>query len=187
VHVTRRTILRIGSFALAAPAARMFEPLPGAAQTGPVPAPSPDWRHGLSLFGDLHYRQGFERFDYVNAVAPRGGTVRLSALGTFDNFNVVVASVKGQLAAGVGLIYNRLLASALDEVTTMYGFLAEAVDYPPDHSRVAYRLRPEARWHDGKPVTADDVIFSFEAWKQYDPELAAYYRHVVKAERIGER
>jgi len=185
VRLTRRTILRIGSLALAAPAAGILQALPGGAQT--APAPSRNWRHGLSLFGDLHYPDGFQRFDYVNPDAPRGGTVRLSALGTFDNFNVAVASVKGQLAAGLGLIYNRLLASAQDEVTTMYGLLAEAVDYPPDHSWVAYRLRPEARWHDGTPVTAEDVIFSFESWKKLDPELSAYYRHVVKAERIGER
>jgi len=185
VRLTRRTILRIGSLALAAPAAGILQALPGGAQT--APAPSRNWRHGLSLFGDLHYPDGFPRFDYVNPDAPRGGTVRLSALGTFDNFNVAVASVKGQLAAGLGLIYNRLLASAQDEVTTMYGLLAEAVDYPPDHSWVAYRLRPEARWHDGTPVTAEDVIFSFESWKKLDPELSAYYRHVVKAERIGER
>ena len=185
VRLTRRTILRIGSLALAAPAAGILQALPGSAQT--APAPSRNWRHGLSLFGDLHYPDGFPRFDYVNPDAPRGGTVRLSALGTFDNFNVAVASVKGQLAAGLGLIYNRLLASAQDEVTTMYGLLAEAVDYPPDHSWVAYRLRPEARWHDGTPVTAEDVIFSFESWKKLDPELSAYYRHVVKAERIGER
>ncbi len=185
VRLTRRTILRIGSLALAAPAAGILQALPGAAQT--APGLSRNWRHGLSLFGDLHYPDGFQRFDYVNPDAPRGGTVRLSALGTFDNFNVAVASVKGQLAAGLGLIYNRLLASAQDEVTTMYGLLAEAVDYPPDHSWVAYRLRPEARWHDGTPVTAEDVIFSFESWKKLDPELSAYYRHVVKAERIGER
>ena len=185
VRLTRRTILRIGSLALAAPAAGILQALPGGAQTAPLP--SRNWRHGLSLFGDLHYPDGFQRFDYVNPDAPRGGTVRLSALGTFDNFNVAVASVKGQLAAGLGLIYNRLLASAQDEVTTMYGLLAEAVDYPPDHSWVAYRLRPEARWHDGTPVTAEDVIFSFESWKKLDPELSAYYRHVVKAERIGER
>ena len=185
MRLTRRTILRIGALALGAPAAGMLDALPGTAQT--APAPSRNWRHGLSLFGDLHYPDGFQRFDYANPDAPSGGTVRLSALGTFDNFNVAVASVKGQLAAGMGLIYNRLLASAQDEVTTMYGLLAEAVDYPPDHSRVAYRLRPEARWHDGTPVTAEDVIFSFEAWKKHDPELSAYYRHVVKAERTGER
>jgi microcin C transport system substrate-binding protein len=178
VHPTRRTILRIGSLALAAPAVGMLD--------APTSAPPREWRHGLSLFGDLHYPEGFARFDYVNADAPKGGTVRLNAVGTFDNFNVVVASVKGQLAAGLGLIYNRLLTNASDEVTTMYGLLAEAVDYPPDRSRVAYRLRPEARWHDGTPVSAEDVIFSFEMWKQYDPELAAYYRHAVKAERSGE-
>src|SRR5437660_12852016 len=122
VHLTRRTVLRIGSLALAAPAAGILQALPGAAQT--APAPSRNWRHGLSLFGDLHYPEGFPRFDYVNPDAPRGGTVRLSALGTFDNFNVAVASVKGQLASGVGLIYNRLLTNASDEVSALYGQLA---------------------------------------------------------------
>jgi len=185
VRLTRRGLLHIGSLALAAPAAGVLEALPGAAQT--APAALPNWRHGLSLFGDLYYPEGFPRFDYVNPDAPRGGTVRLNALGTFDNFNVVVASVKGQLAAGMGLIYNRLLAGALDEVSTGYGLLAEAVTHPEDFSSATYRLRSEPRWHDGKPVTADDVIFSFEMWKKYDPELAGYYRHVVKAERTGER
>ena len=185
MHLTRRSVLRLGTLALATPASGMLGMPPGAAQ--PAPSPLRDWRHGLSLFGDLHYPAGFPHFEYVKPDAPRGGTVRLSALGTFDNLNVVVASVKGQLAAGLGLIYNRLLANALDEVTTMYGLLAESVDYPADHSRVVYRLRPEARWHDGTPVTAEDVIFSFETWKKHDPELAAYYRHVAKAERSGER
>ena len=185
MHPTRRTVLRIGSLALATPAASLARTLPVVAQT--AAEPPRDWRHGLSLFGDLHYPEGFPRFDYVNPDAPKGGTVRLNALGTFDNFNVVVASVKGQLAAGMGLIYGRLLASALDEVTTMYGLLAEAVDYPEDRSRVSYRLRPQAQWHDGTPISVDDVIVSLEVWKKHDPELAAYYRHVAKAERTGER
>ncbi len=86
MHPTRRTILRIGCLALAAPAVGILDapPRAGAAQTA---APPRSWRHGLSLFGDLHYPDGFPRFEYVNPDAPRGGTVRLSALGTFDNFN----------------------------------------------------------------------------------------------------
>ena len=81
------------------------------------------WRHGLSLFGDLKYPEGFKQFDYVNANAPKGGTVRQIAIGTFDNFNLVVAGVKGTLAASVGLIYDTLLTSALDEVTGAMGCL----------------------------------------------------------------
>src|SRR5438093_12698794 len=122
--MTRRTVLRIGSLALAAPAVGILESMPNTAQT--APASSPNWRHGLSLFGDLHYPDGFPRFDYVNPDAPRGGTVRLSALGTFDNVNVAVASVKRQLGGGLGLIYHRLLASAQGEGRTIYRLLAES-------------------------------------------------------------
>jgi microcin C transport system substrate-binding protein len=146
-----------------------------------------NWHHGLSLFGDLKYPPGFKHFAYVNVSAPKGGTARQSAFGTYDNFNQVVAGVKGTLASGVELLTDTLMVSALDEVSAEYGLLAEAVTHPDDFSSVTYRLRPEARWHDGKPVTPDDVIFSFEAFKTYSPQLSAYYRTVAKAERTGER
>src|ERR1700759_139187 len=144
------------------------------------------WRHGLSLFGDLKYPAGFKQFDYVNASAPKGGTVRQIAVGTFDNFNLVVAGVKGSIAGGIELIHDTLLVQSLDEVSTAYGLPAEAASHPDDFSLVKYRLRPNAKWHDGKPVTADDVIFSFEVSKKNSPMLGAYYRHVVKAEQTGE-
>jgi microcin C transport system substrate-binding protein len=85
------------------------------------------------------------------------------------------------------LIYDTLLAGSLDEVSSGYGLIAEAVRYPDDFSFAAYRLRPEAKWNDGKPITTDDVIFSFEAQKKYSPQLSAYYRHVAKVEKTGER
>ena len=135
-----------------------------------------NWRHGVSSFGDLKYPAGFRHFEYVNADAPKGGTAREAASGTFDNFNKVVAGVKGSLAVGVDLIYETLLVSSLDEVATAYGLLAEAAVFPADFSSATYRLREQAKWHDGTPVTPDDVIFSFEAFKKYSPELAAYYR-----------
>ena len=141
----------------------------------------------MSSFGDLKYSVGFRHFEYVNADAPKGGTARQAAYGTFDNFNRVVAGVKGSLAAGIDLIYETLLVSSLDEVATGYGLLAEAVGFPADFSSVTYRLREQAKWHDGTPVTPDDVIFSFEAFKKYSPELSAYYRHVTKAEKTGDR
>ena len=146
-----------------------------------------NWRHGVSSFGDLKYPAGFKHFDYVNADAPKGGTARQIALGTFDNFNGVVARVKGSLAAGIDLIYETLLVSSLDEISAGYGLLAEAVSFPADFSSVTYRLRAQAKWHDGTPVTPDDVIFSFETVKKYSPQLAAYYRHVTKAEKTGDR
>ena len=78
----------------------------------------------------------------------------------------MVAGVKGTLAAGIDLIYDTLAVSSLDEVSSEYGLLAEALSYPDDFSSVSYRLRPEAKWHDGTPVTPDDVIFSFESYKK---------------------
>src|SRR6516162_491629 len=122
-----------------------------------------NWRHGVSSFGDLKYPAGFKHFEYVSADAPKGGTARQIAYGTFDNFNTVVAGVKGSLAAGIDLIHETLLVSSLDEISTGYGLLAEAISFPVDFSSVTYRLREQAKWHDGTPVTPDDVIFSFEA------------------------
>jgi microcin C transport system substrate-binding protein len=145
------------------------------------------WRHGLSLFGELKYPPGFAHFDYVNPLAPKGGSARQIALGTFNNFNMVVAGVKGDLAAGVELTSDTLMTPALDEVSTEYGLLAEGVAHPDDFSSATYRLRAKARWHDGHPVTAEDVIFSFEAFRQNDPRYAAYYRNVTKLEQTGER
>ena len=146
-----------------------------------------NWRHGVSLFGDLKYPAGFRHFDYVNAGAPKGGAAREAASGTFDNFNGVVAGVKGSLVTSIDLIYETLLVSSLDEISSGYGLLAEAVSFPADFSSVTYRLREQAKWHDGTPVTPDDVIFSFEAVKKYAPQLSAYYRHVTKAEKTGDR
>src|SRR5437667_3890727 len=109
------------------------------------------------------------------------------ALGTFDNFNEVVAGLKGSIAAGAGMISDTLLAPALDEVSTEYGLIAEAVGHPRDFSSATFRLRAAARHHEGKPVTVDDAIFSMQAFKTHNPSLAAYYRHVAKVEQTGER
>jgi microcin C transport system substrate-binding protein len=144
-------------------------------------------RHGLSLFGDLKYPAGFAHFDYVNPQAPKGGNVRQIAIGTFDNFNPVVQGVKGNIAGAIELISDTLMVPSLDEASTEYGLLAESVSHPDDFSSVTYRLRATAKWHDGKPVTVDDVIFSFNAYKKESPFFSAYYRHVVKAEKTGER
>ena len=135
-------------------------------------AGEPVWRHALSTFGEFKYPVDFKRFDYVNPDAPKGGTVRLLELGTFDNFNMVVEGLKGSLAGGVGLIVQTLTTRALDEPSTAYGLLAESAAYPDDFSYVIYRLRAAARWHDGKPVTPEDVMFSFDALKKNSPMYA---------------
>jgi microcin C transport system substrate-binding protein len=150
-------------------------------------ASEPAWRHGLSLFGDLKYPADFKRFDYVNPDAPKGGVARQISLGTFDNFNIAVSGVKGSIAPAVGLTYETLMERAQDEVATEYGLLAEGAQHPDDFAWVTYRLRKEAHWHDGKPVTPEDVIFSIEVLKKLSPMYASYYRHVAKAEKIGDR
>ena len=182
MKLSRRTLLRSGAVALATPMVATlpaFQPI--------VRADDKTWRHALSLFGDLKYPAGFKQFDYVNPAAPKGGTVRQVAFGIFDNFNIVVSGVKGTIVAGMDTIYDTLMAPAFDEVSTEYGLLAEAMSHPADFSSVTYRLRANAKWHDGKPVTPDDVIFSFDAFKKYHPQLSAYYRHVTKAEKTAER
>jgi len=188
--ITRRDLLLTGAAAAALPAlgSAAGVPLVGSAeaQTGELASNGLPWRHALSLFGDIKYPAGFKRFDYVNPDAPKGGVARLISLGTFDNFNLAVAGIKGSLAPAAALIYETLMARAQDEVATEYGELAESAQHPDDFSWVTYRLRKEARWHDGKPVTPEDVIFSLETFKKQSPMYASYYRHVVKAEKVAE-
>ncbi len=162
-------------------------PLPAWTTRAVAEAAGRVWRHGASPFGDLKYPAGFARFDYVNAKAPKGGSARQIALGTFDNFNPVVGMVKGALVQGTELLYDTLLAQAQDEVSAGYGLLADALSYPSDFSSVSFRLRPEAKWHDGTPVTPDDVIFSFTALKKSNPQAMSNYHQVVKAEKTGDR
>lgn len=151
-----------------------------------LPAAAQETResHGLSLFGALKYPQGFAHFDYVNPKAPKGGTVRLPAIGGFDNLNPFIP--KGVEASGLFLIYDTLLKSALDEPGSEYGLVARSVEVPADFSFVIFNLRPEARFHDGTPVTADDVVFSFNALRERgEPFYRFYYQNVVKAEALS--
>jgi microcin C transport system substrate-binding protein len=180
MKLSRRSILRSAGVMLATPVLGTLGARGAAAQ-------EKQWKHGLSLFGEPHYPPDFKHFDYVNPAAPQGGVVREIAFGTFDNFNQVVSGVKGNLAMGTELFTESLFSAALDEVSTEYGLLAEAVTHPDDRSSVTYRLRANARWHDGKPVTPDDVVYSFDTYKKNSPQLGAYYRHVTKAQKTGER
>lgn len=139
--------------------------------------------HGIAIHGEPKYKAGFTHFDYVNPDAPKGGTLRLSAIGTFDSLNPFI--VKGVSASDAGLVYQTLLTSSADETFTEYGLLAETVELADDRSSITFNLREAAVWSDGKPVTADDVVFSFETLtKKGAPFYAAYYTDVenVKAE-----
>jgi microcin C transport system substrate-binding protein len=171
-------------FCAAALAMSVLSLAPAAAQEK---ASEAAWRHGLAQTGELKYHEGFKHFDYVNPNAPKGGAVRLTGFGTFDNFNIVVAGVKGSIASGITEIYDTLMAPSLDEIDSEYGLLAEAVTYPPDVTSATFRLRSIAKWHDGQPVTPEDVIFSFNALKTHSPRYSKYYQHVMKAEKSGDR
>ena len=186
MKLTRRSLLQSGAAALAAPAAHIIG---GVAVSDAACAQGAEksWRHATSLFGDVKYPADFKHFDYVNVNAPKAGAARMIAFGTFDNFNMVVGGVKGSIVGGIDQIYDTLLVQSLDEVSTEYGLLAEALSYPADFSSVTYRLRVNAKWHDGAPVSVEDVLFSLESFKKHHPAYSAYYRHVVKAEKTGER
>lgn len=150
------------------------------------PATFDDWRHAATLNETPpKYPEGFAHFDYVNPQAPKGGMVRMADLGSFDSLNFLPA--RGEVPLGLGLIYDTLMTPSLDERSTAYGLLAEAMRYPDDYSYVTYRLREEARWHDGVPVTPVDVVYSFNALIEHNPQQAAYYSHVTSAVISGER
>lgn len=138
------------------------------------------WHHGGTLLGDLKYPEGFKQFDYVNPDAPAGGEVRLSSMGSFDTFNPILP--QGEAADGLGLIYETLTTPSLDETSAQYGELAEAFSYPDDYSSVTFRMNPRAKWADGEPVTAEDVVWSFTKSTELNPNQANYYANVTKVE-----
>jgi microcin C transport system substrate-binding protein len=143
-------------------------------------------RHGLAMHGDLRYPADFTHFDYVNPGAPRGGEIRRAEIGTFDSFNPFI--IKGSPATGVGLLYDTLMVHAADEPFSLYGQLAEAVETPADRSWVAFSLRPEARWHDGRPVSPEDVIWTFQTLlEKGSPAYRFYYGSVAAVEKTGPR
>ena len=184
MRLTRRSILRTGTFAAISPmfGQALLPPTPARAQNSEV-----QWRHGVSLFGDPQYPRGFKHFDYVNPKAPKGGVIRLMALGSFDNFNQAIAGLKGLFAAAAGTICDTLMVSSFDEASAYYGLIAEAVSYPANFASTSFRLREAARHHDGNPITVEDVIYSFEAYKKYNPFIGAFFRDVVRVEHSGER
>lgn len=142
--------------------------------------------HGLTLLGKLKYPAGFRHLDYVNPNAPKGGTVRRYTIGTFDTFNPYI--IKGSPAAGVSQVYETLTASPLDEVSAGYSLIAETIEVADDLSHTTYNLRPEARFHDGTPITADDVIWTFETLKKDGaPFYRFYYKNIARAVKLGPR
>lgn len=155
--------------------------------TAPDAAP---WRHATSLIGEPKYPDGFKHYDYVNPDAPKGGTLNSAAVGTFDSLNPYIVQgtpASGFAAFGGGLLYGTLMEQATEQAGTNYGLIAEAISYPEDFAWVKFRLNPAARWHDGKPITPEDVLWSFETLKAQSPMYNKYYANVAKAEATGER
>src|ERR1700756_3774320 len=142
--------------------------------------------HGMSLFGDLKYGPDFQHFDYVNPDASKGGTVRYSAIGTFDTLNPFV--IKGVPAGGIGGIFDTLTVRSEDEPESSYGLVAENIQLAPDRLSVLYTIRKEARFHDGTPMTPEDVVWTFETLRAKGaPMYRSYYGDVTKVEKEGER
>jgi len=143
------------------------------------------------MHGDLAYPADFTHFAYANPDAPKGGAIRQAAIGTFDSFNPFI--VKGNGAAGLSylgqsLLYDSLTVASLDEPFSQYGLLAETIETPADRSWVAFTLRKEARWHDGRPIGVDDVIWTFHTlMEKGSPLYSLYYGGVEKVEKAGER
>lgn len=142
--------------------------------------------YGLSLYGDLKYGPGFTHFDYVNPDAPKGGAVRYHTEGTsFDTFNPF--ALRGVPAVGAGLLYDTLTVRSEDEAESSYGLIAESMEIPADRTWVIYHLRKEARFHDGSPITADDVIWTFDTLREKGrPAYRTYYADVVKTEKLDD-
>lgn len=141
--------------------------------------------HAVSRFGQVKYPADFTHFEYVNPDAPKGGTIKRVAIGTFDNLNPYI--LKGVAAAGVGKVYDSLMVASDDELFSYYGLLAESIKIADDNSAVTFKLRKEACWHDDTPVTADDVVFSFEKIMQEGhPYFQSYYRDMASVEKISD-
>ena len=142
--------------------------------------------HAIAMHGAPKYPAGFRHFDYVNPAAPKGGILRLSRLGSFDSLNPFI--IKGKPADGWRLVHERLLERSRDEPFTLYARIAKTVEVPHDRSWVTFRLRPEARFHDGSPITTADVLFSWKTLKQQGrPNHRLYYRQVSKVETTDAR
>ncbi len=158
---------------------------PAHAQNTATPQPA------IAMHGSLKYKPDYTHFDYTNPGAPKGGTLRQHAIGTFDSLNPFVVkgtTVAGMAFLGQSMVYDSLMEQSYDEPFSMYGLLAETIERPADNSWVAFNLRPEAKWADGKPVTADDVVWSFNTvMEKGAPFFKAYYGDVTKVEATSPR
>ena len=172
MRVTIGTALVLGALTLAAAGTRAAEPKVMVS-------------HGLTLLETLKYGPDFKHLDYVNPDAPKGGAIKRFSIGTFDTFNPYI--IKGNPAAGIGFVFETLMTSAPDEISAEYGLIAKSIEVPDDLSYATFDLRPEARFHDGTPITADDVVYTFNMLKKDGrPFYRFYYANIARAVKLSE-
>jgi len=151
-------------------------------------ASAQEWRTTSSLVNPEAETKPFERYSYVNPEAPKGGTLNSAVFGTFDSFNPFI--VRGTPAAGLtyfgGMLWETLMQQSPEDPGTSHPLIAEAFKYPEDYSSATYRLNPNARWHDGKPVTVEDVIWSFNMLKEISPQHNRYFANVEEAVALSD-
>ena len=134
--------------------------------------------HAIAMHGEPKYSKDFENVEYINPNSIKGGSIVRSAIGTYDSFNPFI--LKGTSAAGIGGLYETLTTGSSDEAFTEYGLLAETIEWPDDRSWVSFTLRNEAYWHDGKKITADDVVWTFNTLMEKGHPFYKYYYGDVK-------
>ncbi len=140
----------------------------------------------IAEFGEPLYDETMEHWPYANPDAPKGGSITLGAFGTFDTFNPYI--LKGEFPSSIGLIYDSLMEGSADELVSAYGVIAESVEYPEDKSWAIFNIRPEARFHDGVPITAADFKFTFDTIREHGrPFLKSFYDDVESAEVLSDR
>lgn len=159
--------------------------LPRSLEANEPRPPTPEAGHGIAMHGSLKYPADFTHFDYVNPDAPKGGSLREAAIGTFDSLNPFI--IKGTVADGTGLLYDSLLGRALDEPFSLYGLLARQLRVAEDRSWIEFDIRPEARFSDGEPVTAEDVVFTFNTLlEKGSPFFKSYYGGIDSIQALSE-
>lgn len=154
--------------------------------TGPMakPAVSAEKRHAIAMHGAPKYAPGFQHFDYVNPQAPVGGQLRLGAIGSFDSLNPFL--LKGISPRGLGEMYQSLLERSRDEPFTLYANIARSIEVAPDRSWIIFNIDPKARFSTGDPITAEDVLFSYQTFRDEGrPNVQSYYRKVTSADILS--
>lgn len=147
---------------------------------------SPKKVHGISMHGLPKYAASFKHYDFVNPNAPKKGKIVLGEIGSFDNLNPWI--LKGVAAKKINLTRATLLGRSPEEPFTMYGVVAESIEFPENRAWIIFNIRPEAKWDNGKTITADDVIFSHQIWlEQGQPFMKTFYKKVQKVEKLSDK